>query len=194
VEQALSYEQFEDRRELFQGECLDALATAREEGVTRGMLDIFTSGGKTEIAIKDVKAFLADQPDARVLVLSHRSDLSEQLRGEFEKGIGAERKYGRAFGGTLEDQEQFVFANFQTMTGGFAGSKRYEAFQPDEFDIDLTNSYMIGDRESDIMAGMNAGTKTILVQTGNEPVVSKEATYTAPDVLAAITYIAGQNS
>jgi histidinol-phosphate phosphatase family protein len=59
-----------------------------------------------------------------------------------------------------------------------------------EFDIDLANSYMIGDRESDIMAGVNAGTKTILVQTGNEPVVSDEATYIAKDLLEAIQYIA----
>lgn len=63
----------------------------------------------------------------------------------------------------------------------------------EEFNIDVKNSYMIGDRESDIMAGVNAGTKTILVQTGNEPVISKEATYTAPDLLAAINYIAEQN-
>jgi D-glycero-D-manno-heptose 1,7-bisphosphate phosphatase len=63
----------------------------------------------------------------------------------------------------------------------------------EEFNIDLENSYMIGDRESDIMAGVNAGTKTILVQTGNEPVISKEASYTAPDLLAAINYIAAQS-
>jgi D-glycero-D-manno-heptose 1,7-bisphosphate phosphatase len=56
--------------------------------------------------------------------------------------------------------------------------------------IDLKNSYLIGDRESDIMAGVNAGTKTILVQTGNSPVTSPEATFTAPDLLTAIRYIA----
>ena len=35
-----------------------------------------------------------------------------------------------------------------------------------ELDIDLKLSYMIGDKESDIMAGVNAGCKTILVITG----------------------------
>jgi len=59
-----------------------------------------------------------------------------------------------------------------------------------EFDIDLAQSWMIGDRESDIMAGVNAGTKTILVQTGNEAVASEDATYTARDLLEAIQYIA----
>lgn len=59
-----------------------------------------------------------------------------------------------------------------------------------EFDIDLENSWMVGDRQSDVMAGVNAGTKTILVKTANVPVESKEATYTAPNLLDAIEYIA----
>ncbi len=59
-----------------------------------------------------------------------------------------------------------------------------------EFDIDLAQSYMIGDRESDILAGVSAGTKTILVQTGNTPVTSPEATYIAPSIFEAIQYIA----
>jgi len=35
------------------------------------------------------------------------------------------------------------------------------------FNIDLENSYMIGDTERDILAGKNAGVKTIAVRTGN---------------------------
>lgn len=35
-----------------------------------------------------------------------------------------------------------------------------------EFDIDLTDSYMVGDRAGDILAGQNAGVKTILVESG----------------------------
>lgn len=35
-----------------------------------------------------------------------------------------------------------------------------------EFDIDLTGSYMVGDRAGDILAGQNAGVKTILVESG----------------------------
>jgi len=61
----------------------------------------------------------------------------------------------------------------------------------EEFGIDdLANSYSIGDRESDIQAGINAGTKTILVKTGNHPVTSEAATYTAADILDAVEYIA----
>lgn len=35
-----------------------------------------------------------------------------------------------------------------------------------EFDIDLNKSYLIGDMSSDILSGLNAGVKTILVKTG----------------------------
>lgn len=34
------------------------------------------------------------------------------------------------------------------------------------FDIDMMNSYMVGDRAGDIIAGQNAGVKTILVESG----------------------------
>jgi D-glycero-D-manno-heptose 1,7-bisphosphate phosphatase len=36
----------------------------------------------------------------------------------------------------------------------------------EKYDIDLKNSYMIGDSYSDVKCGLNAGTKTILVLTG----------------------------
>ena len=35
-----------------------------------------------------------------------------------------------------------------------------------EFNLDLKNSWLIGDKTSDILAGKNAGCKTILVKTG----------------------------
>ena len=36
-----------------------------------------------------------------------------------------------------------------------------------DFNIDLSKSYFIGDSVSDILAGINAGVKTVLVKTGN---------------------------
>lgn len=36
----------------------------------------------------------------------------------------------------------------------------------DEFTIDLSESWLVGDKTSDILAGANAGLKTILVETG----------------------------
>jgi histidinol-phosphate phosphatase family protein len=59
-----------------------------------------------------------------------------------------------------------------------------------EYDIDLSQSWMIGDRPSDVMTGVNAGTKTILVKTGDPNVESEEATFTAPSLLETVEYIA----
>lgn len=59
-----------------------------------------------------------------------------------------------------------------------------------EFDIDLSQSWMIGDRPSDVMTGVNAGTKTILVKTGAPTAESAEATATLPSLLEAMQYIA----
>ncbi len=59
-----------------------------------------------------------------------------------------------------------------------------------EFNLDPKDIYMVGDRESDINAGINAGVKTILVKTANVPVVADQATYTAPNLLDAVKYAA----
>lgn len=58
-----------------------------------------------------------------------------------------------------------------------------------KYDIDLANSWMIGDRLTDIQTGINAGTKTILVQTGTI-MEAPEATFVAADLLEAAEYIA----
>ena len=59
----------------------------------------------------------------------------------------------------------------------------------EEFNIDLSESWMIGDHESDITAGIVAGTKTILVETANKPEHSPDATYNAAHLLDAIQYV-----
>lgn len=60
-----------------------------------------------------------------------------------------------------------------------------------EYDIDLSNSYMIGDRLTDVQAGLNAGTKTILVETGIGlgwlPSVNPH--YKTKNLLEAVRYI-----
>jgi D-glycero-D-manno-heptose 1,7-bisphosphate phosphatase len=58
-----------------------------------------------------------------------------------------------------------------------------------DYDVDLANSWMIGDRPSDVMTGLNVGTKTILVKTGEPTVECDQATYSAPSLLEAIEYI-----
>jgi D-glycero-D-manno-heptose 1,7-bisphosphate phosphatase len=50
-----------------------------------------------------------------------------------------------------------------------------------EHGIDLTKSYFVGDKDSDIECGLRAGTKTILVQTG----YGRSADQARPDAVAA---------
>lgn len=61
-----------------------------------------------------------------------------------------------------------------------------------EHDIDLSKSWMIGDRASDVMTGVNAGAKGILVKTGVPSVESEEAIFTAPSLLEAVDFISLQ--
>ena len=58
-----------------------------------------------------------------------------------------------------------------------------------EFNLDPKNVYIVGDRLSDINAGINAGVKTILVKTASEAVVAEQANHTAPTLLDAVKYV-----
>ena len=60
-----------------------------------------------------------------------------------------------------------------------------------KYDIDLTQSYMIGDRWSDIMAGQNAGCKTIWIDRKypNEKIPVPSANYTTRSLIEATEWI-----
>jgi D-glycero-D-manno-heptose 1,7-bisphosphate phosphatase len=58
-----------------------------------------------------------------------------------------------------------------------------------DYAIDLTASWMVGDRPTDVMTGVNAGTRTVLVRTGVPTVESDKATATRPSLLEAVMYI-----
>jgi D-glycero-D-manno-heptose 1,7-bisphosphate phosphatase len=60
-------------------------------------------------------------------------------------------------------------------------------------DIDLAASWMIGDRPSDVLTGINAGTRAILVLTGVPTVTCDQATATVPSLLEAVAYIKNAN-
>lgn len=59
----------------------------------------------------------------------------------------------------------------------------------EDFDLNPETTYLIGDRQSDIIAGTNAGTKTVLVKTANVPVESEQADYTSLNLLDAVKYV-----
>jgi histidinol-phosphate phosphatase family protein len=61
----------------------------------------------------------------------------------------------------------------------------------EDFNLNIQDIYMVGDSQTDIEAGINAGCKAgILVQTArNKVVVSPNAIYSAPNLLDAVHYI-----
>ena len=65
-----------------------------------------------------------------------------------------------------------------------------------EYGLDLSRSFMIGDRTSDLQAGINAGVPTILVLTGvgRQTLAKQEAKpdHVAEDIGAAATWILNQ--
>ncbi len=60
-----------------------------------------------------------------------------------------------------------------------------------EFNLERSHAYMIGDRLSDIEAGLNARIKTVLVKTGKLPLDTSSVTshYIADNLLDAAEYI-----
>lgn len=58
-----------------------------------------------------------------------------------------------------------------------------------EFSIDLKSSWMIGDRIIDVQAGLNAGTRGILLESNNSDKHIVTPEYIAKDLLDAATYI-----
>ena len=58
--------------------------------------------------------------------------------------------------------------------------------------IDLARSWMVGDKDIDILCGQNAGCRTILVETGyGKKHLSVGANFIAPDVSAAMEIVLG---
>jgi D-glycero-D-manno-heptose 1,7-bisphosphate phosphatase len=64
-----------------------------------------------------------------------------------------------------------------------------------ELDLDLAASWMVGDMLSDILAGVNAGCRSILVRSGHGHQVDPQhqaITHVAGDVLQAAQFVLGQ--
>lgn len=63
-----------------------------------------------------------------------------------------------------------------------------------DFNLNLNECWMIGDKESDILAGKNAGCKTIHVLTGEEKNLINYADFIAQNLIEAASYILNNNN
>ena len=64
----------------------------------------------------------------------------------------------------------------------------------ERFNIDVSNSFVIGDTYADVLTGKNAGAKTVLLRSGAEDKFEKykcDPDFTAEDLLEAINIILG---
>lgn len=121
-----------------------------------------------------------------------------------QAGIGEGRITEDAFWSIHNEVLNQLFASgvkfVKTYVGELEGANASEWRKPspkmllqaaEDLDIDLKDIYMVGDNQSDIDAGINAGCKgSILVKTARNKVVeSPNATYSAPNLLDAAEYI-----
>ncbi len=59
-----------------------------------------------------------------------------------------------------------------------------------DWDLDLSSSWMVGDKDIDVGCGVNAGVSSILVRTGHGRAASgREAVHVAEDFVAAVGWI-----
>jgi histidinol-phosphate phosphatase family protein len=61
-----------------------------------------------------------------------------------------------------------------------------------DFNLDLSKTFMVGDRLTDVQAGKSAGAKTILVKTALVNQEAPQADYTAPTLMDAVKYVVSQ--
>ena len=66
----------------------------------------------------------------------------------------------------------------------------------EDLGIDMSNSYMVGDKLSDVIAGLNAGCKTILIRKNNDRIEYNEEkpNIIFPNLLSASEWIVNDNN
>jgi D-glycero-D-manno-heptose 1,7-bisphosphate phosphatase len=149
-----------------------------------------------------------DDP-AKVKVFGRAADALRQLKDRGFKIVVVTNQSGIGRGYMTEEDYRAVEREFESQLGGDLIDATY--FCPhspeescvcrkpepgmllkaaEEHQIDLTKSYLVGDKDSDVECGKRAGTKTILVQTGYGPSADHDRPDVAvADVKEAVVYI-----
>ena len=125
----------------------------------------------------------------KIIIITNQSGIG---RGFFNEQAyrDVEKEVARQLGGELIDATYFCPHSPDETCGcrkPAAGMVHHAAHA---HAIDLTRSYFIGDKDSDVQCGRRAGTKTILVQTGYGKSADQQAAdAVVPDLLAALRFI-----
>src|SRR3989344_7880335 len=111
----------------YESECLEALKSARNDGIGRALVVMASGLGKTVVAAFDIKSFL-ERFGGRVLFLVHQNDILDQAYETFVDVLGEGYGFGYMHG-TQKDLEyvDVLFASFQTMR------LWRDSFEPDTF-------------------------------------------------------------
>ena len=151
---------------------------------------------------KDVRVF-SPVPEAlrklkqrgyKLFIITNQSGIG---RGHFtEKEYGAvEREVARQIGDGLIDATYLCPHRPEEGCKCRKGSPEMVFRATRDHDVDLSRSYFIGDKESDMDCGRNAGLKTILVQTGyGKETNEKLADFVALDLAEAARIIVDLNN
>ncbi len=146
---------------------------------------------------KDVEVFADAAPSLsqlrakgyKIIIITNQSGIG---RGLFSEGAyrEVEREVTRQTGGGSIDATYFC----PHSPDQACSCRKPETGMVDqaacEHAIDLTRSYFIGDKDSDMQCGRRAGTKTILVQTGyGKSANAQAADAVVPDLPAAVRFI-----
>lgn len=115
IEQAHAEHPDIEQRE-YQIDCLAALMNARSKGERRALIHMATGLGKTTVAALDVKSFLQQRPQDRVLFIAHQNQILRQAKARFEHILGDSYTYGTYNGESKDGYDaKLVFASFQQL-------------------------------------------------------------------------------
>jgi D-glycero-D-manno-heptose 1,7-bisphosphate phosphatase len=145
---------------------------------------------------------------AKVRVYPGASDALRQLRAAGWRVFVITNQAGIGRGLITEEQYQAVHQEFLRQLGADLVDAVYYCPDPpnvlsprrkpqpgmvleaaEEFAIDLSASYLVGDKAIDIECGRRAGTRTVLVLTGYGREQSCEADFIARDAVEAVRWI-----
>jgi histidinol-phosphate phosphatase family protein len=168
------------------------------DGVINEDLDWIASPEELEIYPFAAKAIArANEAGFLVIVVTNQSVIARGLCTlETLERIHAKMEGELAAGGARVDAIFFCPHHPDYSEGELCGCRKPETGLVDkavrEFGIEPAESYMIGDKTSDIQTGINAGMQTILVRTGKagkDGQFRVSADWIEDDLLCAITRI-----